>query len=1046
MHGNALRRAFAASVGASLLLSLMATGAAAPRVALATIPSQTQIIWEGCRGDTTSYVTTGVPDTKYICGDDEYTSGNLGKGWNELDLVPHRLTTQVGTQSSATTDFDLRITGDSVSGDAVGYDYISVPLKNAAKSAASCTVTAGALQGAGSALIHRQLHIHQDKGTTCVFDVDYRLALGAAKYPGSSLHAHTYNEFGESAGVGSRDVSIPVREILGQTLEKDMTATRNASQVWSVTKSPTPATISFADTCSETGARSVPVSIKIEWAKVRVDASGQVTIITHVYATNPARRTLTVDVTDRIYQGATQAVQVDQASSGAVDIPANTANFLVLTHTSTLTDASASFNDVATGSYTDKDTGIPIPQTATAAASATVQTGTTYNASATITDTESMTGAGLTFSVAAPAVGAFTGGYTAGTATTGPVGWSSGTQTADGSVTFAKTVYVTSATATTGTLTDTATLVGSDGFTTSASASVTVSSSLSTHITVTKTIPDVLTGMETAAFTFDLKTGGASGTIVDTKVITFSAGQTSKTATFDGLLAGTTYTLVERPDAGGKWAAQPSQDITVNPVPGNLASCGASATIHNGFDPASARVQKVTLPAGSEAGWSFTLNGPGTPAGGETVTTSGAGYVFFATALAEGSYTITETGKPAWDQTSSSAECAFTVDYPADADRVFSCAYTNTQRGTIIVEKQTIPDGSSATFGFTGDAAGTIADNGQIVVTNLVPGTYTSAEAVKAGWDLTGIACDDGASLTPSTVSLATRTATFKLDPGETVKCVFTNRQRGNVDLVKTFKGGPIPVGESFEFQLRSGASAMSNGSVVSTLTVNSTTVFPAHLATNIVPGTYQVCEYVKVGYDSTIRTMPGAFVPGSSASPSTTDNSYVCVPVTVAAGGTTTITINNAPPPGGMAKTIGFWKNHAACKASNGNQADVLGQTLAKFPIAVGQTTHGFYVGTLYVDTCAEAVALLNKTTLAGTKMASDPAFNFAAQFVAYKLNIQAGAYSSTTAAAAAANGQAILSAISFNGMTHLTISAANALLLNADAGVLDKYNNNKL
>jgi hypothetical protein len=110
-----------------------------------------------------------------------------------------------------------------------------------------------------------------------------------------------------------------------------------------------------------------------------------------------------------------------------------------------------------------------------------------------------------------------------------------------------------------------------------------------------------------------------------------------------------------------------------------------------------------------------------------------------------------------------------------------TCTYTNTKRGTIIVEKQTSPDGAAGSFTFTGRAAGSIGDNGQIIVNNLVPGTYTSSEADPTGmlFQLTSISCNDQASAHPSSGSInaggAGGTATFRLDPGETVKCVFTN-------------------------------------------------------------------------------------------------------------------------------------------------------------------------------------------------------------------------------------------------------------------------------
>jgi hypothetical protein len=98
------------------------------------------------------------------------------------------------------------------------------------------------------------------------------------------------------------------------------------------------------------------------------------------------------------------------------------------------------------------------------------------------------------------------------------------------------------------------------------------------------------------------------------------------------------------------------------------------------------------------------------------------------------------------------------------------------QPGTIIVEKQTDPNGALDMFTFTGDAEGTISDGQKIVVSGLQPGTYTSQETVPAGWDLAAIVCDDN----NSSGNLSNRTATFRLEAGETVTCTFTNVQRGS--------------------------------------------------------------------------------------------------------------------------------------------------------------------------------------------------------------------------------------------------------------------------
>jgi len=90
--------------------------------------------------------------------------------------------------------------------------------------------------------------------------------------------------------------------------------------------------------------------------------------------------------------------------------------------------------------------------------------------------------------------------------------------------------------------------------------------------------------------------------------------------------------------------------------------------------------------------------------------------------------------------------------------------------GSIIVEKQTIPDGDGASFTFTGDAAGTIGD-GQQIVSATGSGTFNSTETVSAGWSLFEIQCDDS----DSTGNIGTATATFNVAADETVTCIFTN-------------------------------------------------------------------------------------------------------------------------------------------------------------------------------------------------------------------------------------------------------------------------------
>jgi hypothetical protein len=952
------------------------------------------------------------------CNEAGYTTGNLGKGWSELDLVPARVTLD---NNGATKTGQFVVAGDfhSSGGPATGWDFISGLTLDTANSDAICSsVTTGALQTAGttSQIIYRTVTATVPAGATCLYDFYYRVALGAHLYPGSSMQANLLNSSLGTAGVGEKHISVNSSELLPQSIDKDMSATQGSDHVWDVTKEPTPATVDFPDTCDTSASRQAAFSVTVSWQKMAATASGPITAITHVYATNPASRTITVNVGDDIRTG---TAVIDTASSGAIDVPANT-TLLVLTHTTTVPSGTTNLNDVATATYTDTVTGLPVPGTTTATASATVaNTGPELNQTATINDVESITGSGLSFSTDgfSGASGAFDDGYVAGTKTTGPVSWTSGSQSSSGSVTFDKTIYVDAGTSATGALSDTATVTGSDGFTTDTDLDVDLSASASVALTIDKTIPDILTGSETATFTFDVTGPGGYSSH---PTISFAAGQTSKSTTLTGLAPGT-YNVGEQDQTG--WTHQSGQSADLS-----LPTCSGSVSFVNDVDPATARVRKDTVPDGAEAGWSFTLHGPNSLS--ETVTTTSDGYVAFASALGEGSYTITETAQSGWDQTSASSECSFTVNYPANAGHVYSCTYTNTARGSITVKKLTLPSTSTQAFAFTGDVAGTIGNNGTLTL-SVAPGTYTSTEALLAGWDLTSISCTDS----DSSGSTGTRQATFVVAAGENVTCTFTNRQRGHASVLKTVNGAAPVSGQAFDFQLRSGASATSAGTLLETLTATATNGGSINFTTDLVPGaTYQLCEVVMPGWMTSLG--PPFFAVYNPSG----DNSTVCSDFTVAAGETKVFAIDNLAPPGGLARTIGFWKNWASCSGSKGKQKAVLDQTLA----AAGGH---ILIGDLDVDQCLEAVRLLDKSRVDnGKKMASDPSFNLAAQLLAAKLNVAAGAGTCPAAVTAINSAQALLAGYDFVGTTAPKLSKSDATLANSLATTLDRYNNNTL
>ena len=104
---------------------------------------------------------------------------------------------------------------------------------------------------------------------------------------------------------------------------------------------------------------------------------------------------------------------------------------------------------------------------------------------------------------------------------------------------------------------------------------------------------------------------------------------------------------------------------------------------------------------------------------------------------------------------------------------------TPPEKGRIVVKKETMPDGDPATFDFTGEITTTLGD-GDSQGKDVDAGTYTVSETALAGWTLTDIDCDDANSTD------AGNTATFNVEAGETVTCVFTNTK----DQTTTTPGG----------------------------------------------------------------------------------------------------------------------------------------------------------------------------------------------------------------------------------------------------------------
>ncbi|MDM7999862.1 MAG: hypothetical protein QUS33_07665, partial [Dehalococcoidia bacterium] len=141
--------------------------------------------------------------------------------------------------------------------------------------------------------------------------------------------------------------------------------------------------------------------------------------------------------------------------------------------------------------------------------------------------------------------------------------------------------------------------------------------------------------------------------------------------------------------------------------------------------------------------------------------------------LVPGTYSVDELGVTGWDLTSVTKNgSAFTdaTNFTLGAGETITLVYTNTQRGKIIVEKQTDPDGVADSFEFDPSWSGSnffLTDGQQNDSGWLVPGTYTVSELVPTGWNLSSITGAD---------STSDSTATVILSPGETVTVVFNNQ------------------------------------------------------------------------------------------------------------------------------------------------------------------------------------------------------------------------------------------------------------------------------
>ncbi|HEY9503324.1 MAG TPA: hypothetical protein VIR01_16940, partial [Pyrinomonadaceae bacterium] len=430
--------------------------------------------------------------------------------------------------------------------------------------------------------------------------------------------------------------------------------------------------------------------------------------------------------------------------------------------------------------------------------------------------------------------------------------------------------------------------------------------------------------------------------------------------------------------------------------------------------------------------------------------------------LDPGTYSVSETVPTGWDLTSSpcvssKGDNETIGSISLQAGETVTCTFNNQKDANIVVIKQTDPDGDPQSFTFAAsyDADGfSLKDNEQNDSGDLNPGTYSVSETVPTGWDKTSSPC-------VSSKGNSENVAYISLQAGETVTCTFNNRKRGKVEVLKITNGAANPQLDIRFTLYRDGPDADPDLTATDVQLETLSTLGDADgllkFAELLVPGTnYTVCENpVPAGWTSlwTIGFSVGGNIitpynpNANDAIPS--DIGIRCVDFTVTAGQTKQFEVHNDFP-GGDPRTIGYWKNWNSC--TGGGQA----ATAAKN----GGPAAGFFIledllpqliGDFNVVTCLQGIKVLSKQDQAGKSKSADAAYELAAQFLAARLNLAAGAETCPAVQAAVISAQNLLDQINFTGSGDYLTSKdkakatqrAQALSL---ATTLDQYNNGVL
>ena len=220
-------------------------------------------------------------------------------------------------------------------------------------------------------------------------------------------------------------------------------------------------------------------------------------------------------------------------------------------------------------------------------------------------------------------------------------------------------------------------------------------------------------------------------------------------------------------------------------------------------------------------------------------------------------YFVSEVLQNGWTQTTPSGD-GFAGPFNATSDSTHNAVFGNVLKGNVTIIKNTLGGNTKFTFETSTLPGGnfdltTVSNTAKKDFNGIIAGTYSVKELLPAGWDLTGLVCNDPDK--GSSTNLETRIATIDLDAGETITCTFTNTQRGSItahkfqddDLNMQQGAGEVDL-KDWQMTLYKGSGCV-NADMISSSTTN---IDGDVLFSNLAPGSYSVRETLQSGYLNT--------------------------------------------------------------------------------------------------------------------------------------------------------------------------------------------------